>query len=99
MLEKWDTVESRTDELERKCVLYRKIVALRKELLDISAKVSSFAFNIEDSNQLEQNVLLLKVHINYQCPRLFLLLFANQPGSLSPGGKSSKPKKIKSMKF
>lgn len=63
MLEKWDTVESRTDELERKCILYRKIMELRKQLLDISAKTLNFTFNIEDSSQLEQNVLLLKVGI------------------------------------
>lgn len=61
MLDKWENLECRTDETEKKCSLQRDIYDLRKKLLDLSTKMPNMAFHIEDRIQLEKNIQIVKV--------------------------------------
>lgn len=61
MLDKWENLECKTDEVERRCLLQRDILELRKKLQDVSVKMPNMAFQIEDRFQLEKNIQILKV--------------------------------------
>lgn len=71
MLDKWENFERKTDEQD-KCFLQQNIMELRKQLLDVSMKISNMEFRIKDKHQLEKNVQNVKVSVKKRIH--FLLL-------------------------
>ena len=61
LVERWDMLQARADDLQRVRSLQREMAALRDELLDLSSRVSSMESDLQDRDQLENRIQQVKV--------------------------------------
>ena len=61
MLEKWQILEEKADEQGKVCSLRKNIKDLHEWLLDFTNKMPNMTLNINDRDQLERNIRLVKV--------------------------------------
>jgi predicted RNase H-like nuclease (RuvC/YqgF family) len=61
LVQRWDMLQTRADDLQRVRTLQREMAVLRDELLELSSRVSSLESEVQDREQLETKIQQVKV--------------------------------------
>ncbi|XP_069685606.1 klarsicht protein isoform X3 [Periplaneta americana] len=63
LVQKWDMLQARAEDLQRVRALQREMAALRDELLDLASRVTSMESELQDRDQLENRIHQVKMEL------------------------------------
>ncbi|XP_021925824.1 nesprin-2-like isoform X1 [Zootermopsis nevadensis] len=77
LVQRWDMLQARAEDLQRVRALQREMAALRDELLDLASRVTSMESELKDRDQLENRIHQVKTELTALRDRKTQLLQVN----------------------
>lgn len=92
LIDRWETLEGRAENLQRMRSLQREMSTFRNQLLELSSRVDALKQDLNDQDQLERRIQLIKVSESFTVNILELCITLVKYGVWRPGGLGNKRK-------